>query len=361
MPVPQEGEAALEHLARMGRVKWLVFAGLFGLLFFMFLLAIAIGSVRIPLDQVVTILIGSTPEKESWDVIVHSVRLPRSLTAVLAGSALGLAGLQMQTLFRNPLADPYVLGISAGASLGVAIVVLAVGERGSTFISGLGWFSNLGVVAASSLGSALVLAIVVLLARHVRNNVTVLIIGLMIGQAVFAIVTVLLASADERRVQQFIVWGFGSFRGVTWDELQVFVPVALLGILLAASTTKQLNALLLGEGYARSMGLNIRRMRLITMGGAALLAGVVTAFTGPIAFLGIATPHIARSLLSTSDHRILVPSVIMLGGIVALAAELFAQLPGSTAILPLNAATALIGAPVVIIVLVRSRKGAFTS
>ena len=348
----------LEALGRTSRRHALTFAGLGGALVTLFVVAIAVGSVSIPLADVVTVLWGGEASRASWETIVEQIRVPRSITAVLVGAGLGVAGLQMQTLFRNPLADPFVLGISAGASVGVAAVVLLAGSSGSAlFVTGFGWLGNLGIAGAATVGAAAVAAVVLLIASRVPNVVMVLIVGLMIGQAIAALVTVMLSVGDERRVQQFVGWGFGDFRGVTWSELEVLTPAVLAGIALAVVSSKQLNALLLGEGYARSLGLNVLRMRIVTIGAAALLAGVVTAFAGPIAFLGIAIPHLTRGLLGSSDHRLLLPGVILTGGCVALAAEVVAQLPGLDSVLPLNAVTALIGAPVVIAVLLRSRGG----
>ncbi len=348
-------------LARVRGWQWAVFGGLLAALGVMFFLGIALGSVVIPLDQVFAALTGGQTDKASWEVIIESVRAPRSITAVLAGAALGLAGLQMQTLFRNPLADPFILGITAGAGLGVAVVVLLAGAGGPTFTAGLGNLGNVGIVAAAFAGAAATLALVLLLSARIRNYVTILIIGLMFSYAVGSLVTVMIAAADARQIELFVAWGFGSFRGVTWQEMRIFAPVVGAGIVLGALLAKQLNALLLGEAYARSMGLNVKRMRLLTMLGASALGGVVTAYCGPVAFLGVATPHLARALLGSSDHRLLIPAVILLGGVVALFAELVAQLPGQTAALPLNAVTSLIGAPVVIAVLMRSRRGAFAS
>ena len=356
-PLPALSDDALDALAAIPRRQWVAFTGLTLLLLALGVVAIAVGSVTIPLGDVIRILAGGEGAHGSWETIVEQIRVPRTITAVLAGAALGVAGLQMQTIFRNPLADPFVLGVSAGASLGVAVVILLAGTTGSVFVAGLGFLGSLGLAGAATLGAAAVLVIVLIAASQVRSMVTILIVGLMVGQAVGALVVVLLALADATRVQQFVLWGFGSFRGVTWQDLQVMVPAIGAGLAVGLATAKPLNAMLLGEGYARSLGVPILRMRIATLGGAALLAGVVTAFAGPIVFLGVAIPHLARGVLGTSDHRILIPGVILLGGIVALAAEIIAQLPGSAAVLPLNAVTALLGAPVVILVLVRNRRG----
>lgn len=314
------------------------------------LLGLALGPARVPLPDTVRILVGAQPSDPRWQVIVHSMRLPRVLTAVAAGAGLGVAGLQMQTLFRNPLADPYVLGVSSGASLGVAVVVIGTGAGFSAGLPG-------GVVLAAALGAAAVLAIVLVLARRVRSAVTLLLVGVMVGAASTAIVSVLLVYADPQRVAQYLLWGLGSFAGTGWADLRLLVAVVAAGVIASALTVRPLNALLLGDNYARTMGVNVRRVRLITVASASLLAGATTAFCGPIAFLGLAVPHLTRLALGTSDHRLVLPGVVLMGAAVALGCGVLSQLPGSEAVLPVNAVTALIGAPIVIIVLLRSRRG----
>jgi len=324
----------------------------------LFVVTVAVGSVSIPIGEVVHLLLGQEAGEQSWAVIVREVRLPRAVTGLLAGAALGVSGLQMQTLFRNPLADPFILGISAGASLGVALVVLVAGAAGSAMVGGLGLLGNLGVVGAAATGAAVVTAGVLALSRRVTGPATVLIVGLMAGYATSAIVSVLIYSGFGRleRIRAYVAWGFGSFGGTTWSELQVFVPVLVVGLALSTATTKQLNALLLGDRYAASMGLHVRRARLAVILAASLMAGTVTAFCGPIAFLGVAVPHLTRGLVRSGDHRLLVPAVALVGAATALAAGLVAQLPGTDATLPLNAVTSLIGAPVVVVVLLRLRR-----
>jgi iron complex transport system permease protein len=325
-----------------------------------FLLAIAYGSTSIPLQSVVDALTGQLPVGNPDMEIILSIRLPRAITACLAGAALSVAGLQMQTLLRNPLADPFVLGITSGSSLGVALVVLTSGSAIGTFLSGgMGLGGGLAIVLAATLGGLLVLVPTLAVATRLANPSTVLIFGLMAGYAVSAFVTVLVAGAAPDQLERWISWGFGSFSAVTWQELQVLAPVAALGLLVVCLSTKQLNALILGENYARSMGLNTRVMRLVTMTTASMLAGAVTAFCGPIGFLGIAVPHLARALLKSSDHAVLVPASIMLGALMALLAQLVSLLPSQIGVLPINAVTALIGAPVVAYVILRSRRGVF--
>jgi iron complex transport system permease protein len=337
-----------------------VLLGLAAAAAFAFALAIALGSVSIPLDQVLSILVGGDAERQSWQIIVDEIRLPRAITASLAGAALGIAGLQMQTLLRNPLADPFALGITSGASLGVAAVVLGFGGlAGGVFGAGVAFAGNAAVVVAAICGAILALIPVLAISARVTNPATVLIVGLMFGYAVQAIVTLLIVGSSFEQLQRWISWGFGSFTGVTWSQLSLFVPLVLAGLAIAAGSSKQLNALLLGEAYAQSVGLNAKRMRLVILAGASILAGVVTAFCGPIAFLGIAVPHIARALTGTSDHRILVPAVVLAGAALALSAQIVALVVGRDGLLPLNAVTSIIGAPIVIYVVLRSRRGAF--
>lgn len=331
-----------------------VLAGLLAGLIGMFLLSLMLGSVRIPLTEVLRILLGGQPERATWATIVLNFRLPRALTATLAGAALAVSGLQMQTLFRNPLADPFVLGVSSGASLGVALVVLSVGiAANAPLLAVSGLLSNISLVLAACLGSAAVLLLVLLLARHVQSSVTLLILGMMIGYLSGAIVSLLLYFSIVERIQAYIMWTFGSFGGVTWSQMRVLAPTIMIGLGLAFTLSKSLNALLLGEAYAHSMGLPVRVARSWIIVSAATLAGAVTAFCGPIAFLGIAVPHFCRSLFATADHRVLMPAAVLLGAICAISADLIAQVPGRDIVLPLNAVMALIGAPVVLWIMLR--------
>lgn len=341
---------------RRGRVP-LALAGLAVSLLVLELLALALGPVRVPLGDTVRVLVGAEPSDPRWQVVIGTLRLPRALTATLVGAALGVAGLQMQTLFRNALADPYVLGVSSGASLGVALVVITSGGASAGFTAGVAGLGRVGVVLAAAGGAAVVLALVLLLARWVRSSVTLLLIGVMVGSASTAVVSVLLVYAEPQRAQQFLLWGLGSFSGTTWSDLRLLAPIVAVGLVAALLTVRALNALLLGEGYARTMGIDVRRTRFITLLSASLLAGSTTAFCGPIAFLGLAVPHLARMALGTSDHRVLMPAVVLTGAVVAVACGIVSQVPGSDAVLPLNAVTSLLGAPIVIAVLLRSRRG----
>ncbi len=309
---------------------------------FLLLLAVAfglnlsIGSVSIPWRDLLAILVGGDPAQPTWKTIVLTFRLPKAITAIIAGASLAVSGLQMQTLFGNPLAGPFVLGISSGASLGAALAVLG------------GTTDSWTLVLAASGGAAAVLGLVVLTAQQVRNREILLLLGLMFGYAANSVVTILLHFSSSEQIQTYITWTFGSFGSITWDRMTPFVTVAGLGLCVAYASAKPLNLLLLGELSARSLGLQLRQLQLWTLLGAAVLAGTVTAFCGPIAFLGVAVPHLSRSLLKTSDCRYLLPAVTIVGATLALFADWIAQLPGSQVVLPLNAVAAAIGTPVVI-------------
>ena len=324
-----------------------------------FVLSIAIGTVNISISSVLRVLLGGEAERDTWRTIILQIRLPKALTAVLAGAALAIAGLQMQTLFRNPLADPYVLGVSSGASLGVAVAVLGtgfvMGAAGSMFASGLTALGALGVVGAASLGAVLVLMLTIAVSRFVQNNLTLLVFGLMIGYLTSALVSLMLFFSNPERMQAYLLWTFGSFGGTTWAQLQVLAPVILVALLAAIASAKAMNALLLGETYARSLGISITRTRIWITVTASLLAGAITAFCGPIGFLGIAVPHLARNILRSADHRVLAWACVLMGASLALLCDLATHF-GSVA-LPLNATTSLIGAPVVVWVILRQRAG----
>nr|WP_255573048.1 iron ABC transporter permease [Hanstruepera marina] len=317
-----------------------------------FLINISLGSVSISTNEIINSLFGL-----SDNYIIQNYRLPKAITAILVGSGLGISGLLMQTLFRNPLAGPFVLGISSGASLGVAIVILGAGVFGGAFTTLL--ISKWSIVIAASLGSFLVLLAVLAVSTKVRDTMAILIIGLMFGSITAAIVSVLSYFSSAEQLQQYIFWGFGSLGNLSWNELFVFFSIYLLGLLMSIVSIKALNTLLLGENYAKSLGLNINKSRLIIIIATSLLAGTITAFAGPIAFIGLAIPHIVRQVFTTSNHKILLPAIILLGAIVMLICDSIAQLPTSDYTLPINAITSLIGAPVVIWLLVRKRKMMF--
>jgi len=320
-----------------------------------FVLAVALGSTTIPLDQAVAALLRLENADPGAQTIIWTVRLPRAITALLAGAALSVAGVQMQTLFRNPLAEPYILGVSSGASLGVALVVTGWGGLASAFTGGVAGLGRAGIVVAASAGAAAVLGLVLALSRRVRSVVTLLIIGVMVGSTTASLITLLLAYSDAQRAQQYLGWSLGSYSGTTWGDLALFTPVCTAALAAALMGVKPLNAMLLGENYARTMGVRVRRVRTATLLTASVLAGSVTAYCGPVAFLGLAVPHMAKLLLGTADHRVLMPASVLLGGAVSLVCCIATQAPGSGAVLPLNAVTTVLGAPVVIAVLLRSR------
>lgn len=318
------------------------------------LVNISLGSVDIPFKDLFQIIFGSNASKESWNYIVWNFRIPKSITAILVGSGLGISGLLMQTLFRNPLAGPFVLGISSGASLGVAILIL-----GSTFLgSFLGAFSpsSYSVTIASSLGSFLVLSVVLIAIKKIRNTMSILIIGLMFGSISAAIINVLSYFSSAELLQQFIFWSFGSLGNLSWQELGVFSGILLFSILFLLKSIKPLNGLLLGENYAVSMGINLKKTRSLVLVVTSLMTGVITAFSGPIAFIGLAVPHLTKLLFDTSDHKVLIPSVAFTGAILMLICDTIAQVPNSEYTLPINAITSLFGAPIVIWLLIRKQK-----
>lgn len=317
----------------------------------LFLLNISIGSVSIPFEEIMNVLAGNEASKNSWTNIILNFRLPKATTAVAVGAALSISGLLMQTLFRNPLAGPFVLGISSGASLGVALLLLAgVSITGSLIASGLtSWL----VVAAASLGSAVVLLLVVTVSLRIRDSMTLLIIGLMFGSLTSAIVSILQFFSTGEEIQVYLFWTFGSLGGLNWNEVMVLLIISGIGIIISFVMVKSLNALLLSENYARSMGISIKSSRLWIIISTSLLAGSITAFCGPIAFIGIAIPHLTRLLFNTSNHKVLIPAVAMVGILVMLICDMISQLPGSEHVLPINAITSLFGAPVVIWVILR--------
>jgi iron complex transport system permease protein len=333
------------------------FVVLTAILLLCFVINISLGSVYIPLKDIFNSLLGNPVEKETWQYIIQNYRLPKALTAIIVGSGLGISGLLMQTLFRNPLAGPFVLGISSGASLGVALVILGSSIFGGVLASL--FISKWGLVIAASLGSFLVLLAVLMVSLKVRDTMAILIIGLMFASITAAIVSVLSYFGSAEQLQQYIFWGFGSLGNLSWEDIFVLFIVYCIGILLAILSIKSLNTLLLGENYAKSLGLNIQKSRIIIIIATSLLAGTITAFTGPIAFIGLAIPHITRQVFNTSNHNILLPAVFIFGAIVMLICDSIAQLPNSDFTLPINAITALVGAPVVIWLLTRKRKMVF--
>ena len=321
-----------------------------------FLLNLLLGSVPIPLRAICEMLLGSEEQPVVWQNILWKSRVPQALTALVAGAALSVSGLQMQTVFRNPLADPSVLGVSAGASLGVAFVVLLSGALGGVALSRLGYLGEIALSVAAILGSLSVLALIVFISTKVKGNVTLLIIGVMIGYVANAIIGVLKFFSVEEDIRAYVIWGLGSFARVSGDQMLLFVTLMTLLIPLSFLLIKTMNLLLLGSNYARNLGLNIHRARLLVILSAGILVAIVTAYCGPIMFIGLAVPHLARTLFRSSDHRVLMPATVLIGATLALACNLIARRPGFEGAVPLNSVTALIGAPVVASVLFRKRK-----
>ena len=315
---------------------------------------ISIGSIDIPLTDIFKTFIGQVPTKSSWETIIIDYRLPKTITGILVGSGLSISGLLMQTLFRNPLAGPFVLGISSGASLGVAVFLLSTSFLGGMF--SFSAFLNWGLPFASSIGAFMVLLAVIIAANKVRNTMSILIIGLMFGSLASALISVLSYFSDAEQIKQFVFWGFGSLGNLTWSEIIIFLGIFILAILGILISIKPLNSFLLGENYAKSLGINTRKSRNIILIITSLLTGVITAFCGPIAFIGLAVPHITKLVFKTSNHKILIPAVALFGGIILLLCDSIAQLPNSEFTLPINAITSLFGAPVVIWLLVRKKK-----
>jgi iron complex transport system permease protein len=323
-------------------------------LIILFFLNISFGSVSIPFKDIFNSILGGNVTKNSWETIIINFRIPKAITAVLVGSGLSICGLLMQTLFRNPLAGPFVLGISSGASLGVAILILGSSVFGGFLLTSS--LSNWSLPIAASLGAFLVLSAVIIAANRVRNTMSILIIGLMFGSLTSAIISVLAYFSEAAQIQQYLFWSFGSLGNLSWNEITVFIIIYAIGILGTISVIKPLNSFLLGENYAKSLGINVKRSRNIILIITSLLTGVITAFSGPIAFVGLAVPHIARMLFSSSNHKILLPAAAVIGAIVLLICDMIAQLPTSEFTLPINAITSLFGAPVVIWLLVRKKR-----
>lgn len=332
---------------------WKYFVLLALAIFVLFVLSLALGSVHIPAFEALKIIAGLGTEETMWREIILNFRLPKALTAILVGAALGISGLQMQTFFRNPLAGPFVLGISSGASLGAALLILGGFSLG---IHQLGpqLFAGAQVIAAAA-GALLVMLAVISVARSLRDAMSLLIVGLMFSSTTGALVSIMQYFSQAEDIQAYMLWSFGSLGGLGWEEMQVFAPIIVIGLLISFVSAKQLNMLLLGEQYARSMGLNIKRARFTIILSTCLLAGTVTAFCGPIAFIGIAVPHMVRMLFPTSDHLLLIPLVCLMGAGSMLLCDLIAQLPGSASLLPINAVTSLVGGPIVIWIIVSKR------
>ena len=327
---------------------------LFSLLCALFVANLLWGSVQIPVRQVVHILMGGEAERASWRFIILESRLPGAITALLCGASLSTCGLMLQTAFRNPLAGPSVLGINAGASLGVALVMLAGGgvlSAGSITRTGF-----LSVMAGAFAGSMAVMGVILLLSAVIQSDIMLLIAGMMIGYLTSSLIALLNFFATAEGVHSYMIWGLGSFGGVSMEQLPWFAAVCLVGIAMGLLLIKPLNALLLGERYAENLGINIRRVRQLLLVATGLLCAITTAFCGPVSFIGLAVPHMARLLLGSSNHNRLMPTTILLGAIVALLCNLCCTLPAGAGVIPLGAVTPLLGAPVIIYVIVNQHK-----
>lgn len=337
---------------KSARNNRIIFSGLLLLVLIVIILDIFLGSVSIKPSEVLKAVF--TNADTSFATIILKFRLPKAITALIVGIALSISGLQMQTVFRNPMAGPYVLGISSGASLGVAFVIL--GFSSNITPDSLKGFGNWILVAASWAGAGAVMLLIMVISSKVKDIMTILILGIMLASGISAVVTIMQYFSNETMLKAYVIWTMGSLGNLTSSQLNVLLISVSAGVLLSLFSSKMLNALLLGENYAGSIGLNIRFARIVIFTGTSILAGSVTAFCGPIGFIGIAVPHIVRILFKTSDHRILIPGTILMGGAVMLISDIISQLPGSETVLPVNAVTSLIGIPVVIWVILRNRK-----
>jgi iron complex transport system permease protein len=323
------------------------------LLIVLFILDVALGSIAIPFKEVVKILFSGETTDTAWVYIIEKIRIPKAITAVLVGCGLSVSGLQMQTLFRNPLAGPSVLGITAGASLGVALIMLSAGSVTSIYtIQELGISGSWLLITASSIGAAFIMLIVVAISSSLRDNVIMLIVGVMIANITLSVISIWQYFSAPEQIKDYLLWTFGSLGGVTEHHLEVLSIAVIIGLGISFISSKSLDALLLGENYARSMGLTVNRARILIICSTSILAGSITAFCGPIGFIGIAVPHLCRSIFNTSNHRILVPGCCLVGIGLMLICDIISQMPGSQTSLPINVITALIGSPVVIWVIV---------
>ena len=355
---PVEGkkeEGKVKNLLPPGEVSRLKIILLVVLIVVLFMLNLFEGSIRIPASDVIDILVGRGDAlKPSWRYIVLESRLPQAITALLAGGSLAVSGLMLQTAFRNPLADPSIFGISSGAGLGVALTMLLLG--GSLSLGSLQVGGFVAVIVAAFIGAMAVTAVIFGFSTIVRNNVMLLIIGIMIGYLSSSAIALLNFFATDEGVKSYMVWGMGSFGGVTMRHMPIFASASLLGIMAAMLLIKPLNALMLGDRYAENLGISIRRVRNLLLAATGLLTAITTAFCGPIAFIGLAVPHVARLLFRTDNHRLLLPATLLCGSAVALLCNAVCFLPGERGVIPLGAVTPLMGAPVIIYVILKGRK-----
>lgn len=314
-------------------------------------------AVSVPLLMFCNIMTGSVDmDSELWHTVVTTIRLPQTLTAMACGAGLSVAGLQMQTIFRNPLAGPSVLGVSSAASLGVASVLLLSGAIGGEALSRFGVVGNTAITLAAIAGAMSVMMLIVWLSRKVEGNATLLITGVLIGYIATAVIGVLKAYSSEEDIHAYVIWGLGSFSRVSGGQVNVFVGITALLLPFTMLLAKPLNMLLMGDMCAVNLGLNVKRIRMLTISSAGILTAVVTAYCGPIMFIGLAVPHIARGLFRTSDHRVLLPATLLCGMSLALLCNLICKMPGANGMVPINSVTALIGAPIALYVLLKRRK-----
>ena len=342
-------------------MKKMWFLALAALIAVLFVLNLLLGTVHIPFRDVLSILLSPPAPAGGGDAsvfsgIIWSSRVPQALTALVAGAGLAVSGLQMQTVFRNPLAGPSVLGISNGASLGVALVVLMSGSLGGVALIRLGYLGDVAMSLAAIAGALAVMGLIVWVAQRVQSGVTLLIIGVMIGYLANAIIGVLKFFSNEEDIKAYVVWGLGSFARVSGDQMVLFVVLMAVLLPLSMLLVKTMNLLQLGDAYARNLGLNIRRARSLVILSSGVLVAIVTAYCGPIMFIGLAVPHLARALFRTSDQRILMPATMLAGAALALLCNLIARMPGFEGALPVNSVTALVGAPVIAAVLFRKKE-----
>lgn len=319
-----------------------------------FIADLLIGSVKLPLDAIWAVITNNNSDELTRTLLLN-FRLPKAIVAVLAGAALSASGLQMQTMFRNPLAGPYVLGVSSGASLGVALFLLGMPLLG-TMVEVPESVRNVGVIGAAWLGASAILLIVMTAATRLRDIMAILILGMMIGSGATAIVEMLQYLTPEYALKTFVVWTMGSLGSVTLNQLPFITTFTLIGLTISVILIKPLNLMLLGENYAKTSGINIQRVRLLIFASTILLAGTITAFCGPIGFIGIAVPHIARMLVHNADHRILMPASMLLGAVILPLCDIISQLPGLDLALPINTITALMGIPIIIMVILHNRR-----
>ncbi len=332
----------------------LLFLSLSLLLLLALLLNISLGQVAIPFKEVIKSLFGSHASKETWEYIIVNFRLPKAITAILVGIGLSISGLLMQTLFRNPLAGPYVLGLSSGSSLGVAFVILGAGILPLSLADFL--LSSYGIILASCLGSFMVLLLVLTISKFLRDTMTILIAGLMFSSFASAIVSILTYFSSAEKLQKFTFWSMGSIGNISWPNILILFIAICIGLLISLFSIKSLDGLLLGENYAKSLGLKIKKSRRMIILATSILAGSITAFAGPIAFIGLAVPHLSKLIFQTSNHLVLFWGTIIIGAIIMLFCDMVSQMPGFDFTLPINAITSIIGAPIVIWLLVRKNR-----